>query len=131
MRAEYFVANILKRYVAFLAVYLEETMPNPVKLSGSRFVWTYDTILANRPVYSTNDCILRDYSAYLNEKVTKDNYENFLKLDCDVKTWKIDTLSIDDAERIMKANIETVLYLEQCVRKAERLREIENERFLK
>lgn len=128
MQAGYFVSNILQRYEAFITVYLDKVSYNPLKLRR-RFVWKYDTALPNRPIYSTADDILYDYSAYLNEKLTKYNYENFLKLDCDVKTWKIEALSIVEAEKIMKTNIETLLCMESRKNKAEKIKELINERF--
>lgn len=127
MQAGYFMSNILKRYAAFFYEYNTKIRVNSYNTISRNFVWKYDTALPNRPIYSTIDGVLYDYSAYLNEKMTKYNYANFLKLSCDVKTWKIENLSIDDAEKIMKTNIETILCLESRLNKAKKLKELINE----
>lgn len=127
MQTGYFISNILKRYAAFIYEYNTKMYVNSSNTISRNFVWKYDTALPNRPIYSTIEDVLYDYSAYLNEKLTKYNYISFLKLDCNVKTWKVENLSVDDAEKIMKLNIETVLCLESRMNKAKKLKEIIDE----
>lgn len=123
----YFITNILQRYAAFFDEYCTKICVNSYNTISRRFIWRYDTVLMNKPIFCSSNGDLYDYSEYKNLKATKDNYKELLKLNADVKVWKLESLSKDAVEKIMTNNIETELNLERIVHKAMKFIEIENE----
>lgn len=127
MTIDYFITNILQRYAAFFDEYCTKICANSYNTISRRFVWKYDTVLMNKPIFVPFNGDLYDYSEYKNLNMTKDNYEELLKLNENVKIWKLNLLSKDAVEKIMINNIEAELNLERIVRKALKFKEIENE----
>lgn len=113
MSSYYFITNILQRYAAFFDEYNSKIYLDSYSTISRRFVWKYDTVLMNKPIFYSFDNDLYDYSEYKNSNVTKDNYEELLKLNANVKIWKLNSLSKDDVEKIMINNIEAELNLER------------------